>query len=633
MPEKTKQNSHAASKTANGKFNNTKGNRNQKGQASADGRRNTQRTAQKKGRPAYDTAKKNDAGAERRTSKNTANRKEKAVPALPIHYTVLGGLNEIGKNMAVFEYGDDAFIIDCGMSFPDEDLLGVDVVLPDFSYILKIKDKIRGIFITHGHEDHIGALPYLLKQINLPIYAGRLTVALIDSKLKEHGLSGKVKLHVVEPRGVIHVGKNISVEFISVNHSIPDAMAFAIKTPLGYVVHTGDFKIDCTPVMGPVIDLARFGELGNQGVLALLADSTNAERAGYTPSEHVVGDSFTTLFQKAEKKRIIVATFSSNLPRIQQIMSASAKEGRKVAVSGRSMINFVAIAQELGYLHVPEGLLIDIDAINHYPKDKVTLITTGSQGEPMSALSRMAFSDHRKVEVGPDDCIIISATPIPGNEKTVGKVVNELMKHGCDVVYEKMYDVHVSGHACQEELKIIQSLIRPKFFIPVHGEQKHLYKHANLAKSMGLSNQHVLITEIGKTIEITADKMSVVGSVPAGRVLVDGLGVGDVGSIVLRDRKHLAEDGLIVVVASIDGVTGELVSGPDIVTRGFVYVREAETLIDEIKETARRALEDCCRNPHCDWATMKTRVRDDLSRQLFQKTKRSPMILPIIMNV
>ena len=558
---------------------------------------------------------------------------ENKVSALPVHFTVLGGLNEIGKNMAVLEYGDDAILIDCGMSFPDEDLLGVDVVLPDFSYAVKIKDKIRGIFITHGHEDHIGALPYLLKQMDIPVYAGRLTVALIDSKLKEHGLSGKVRLHVVEPGGIIHVGSQLTVEFITVNHSIPDAMALAIKTPHGYIVHTGDFKVDFTPVMGSIIDLPRFGELGREGVLALLADSTNAERAGYTPSERVVGESFANLFRKAENKRIIVATFSSNLPRIQQIMSASAKDGRKVAVSGRSMINFVNIAQELGYLHIPEGLLIDIDAINHYPKDRVTLITTGSQGEPMSALSRMAFSDHRKVEVGPDDYIIISATPIPGNEKTVGKVVNELMRRGCVVVYEKMYDVHVSGHACQEELKIIHTLTKPKFFIPVHGEQKHLYKHAALAHSLGMPEKNVLITEIGKTIELTADKMQVVGSVPAGRVLVDGLGVGDVGSIVLRDRRHLAEDGLIVVVVTVDSVSGELVAGPDIVTRGFVYVREAETLIDEIRDAARRALEECQRNPRCDWATMKTRVRDDLSRMLFQKTKRSPMILPIIMEV
>jgi len=577
---------------------------------------------------------KNAENAPRTKKNNHRKQKEQKLntPALPIHYTVLGGLNEIGKNMAVLEYGDDAIIIDCGMSFPDEDLLGVDVVLPDFTYVNKIKDKIRGIFITHGHEDHIGALPYLLRQMDIPVYAGRLTVALIDSKLKEHGLAGKMRLHVVEAGGIIHIGKELTVEFVTVNHSIPDAMALAIKTPHGYIVHTGDFKVDFTPVMSPIIDLSRFGELGREGVLALLADSTNAERAGYTPSERVVGESFANLFRKAENKRIIVATFSSNLPRIQQIMSASALDGRKVAVSGRSMINFVNIAQELGYLHVPEGLLIDIDAINHYPKDKVTLITTGSQGEPMSALTRMAFSDHRKVEVGPKDYIIISATPIPGNEKTVSKVVNELMRRGCVVVYEKMYDVHVSGHACQEELKIIHALTRPKFFIPVHGEQKHLYKHAQLAQSMGMPAKNVLITEIGKTIELTADSMAVISSVPAGRVLVDGLGVGDVGSIVLRDRKHLAEDGLIVVVATFDSATGEMVSGPDIVTRGFVYVREAESLIDEIREAARRVLDECSHNPRCDWSMMKSRVRDELSRMLFQKTKRSPMILPIIMD-
>lgn len=589
------------------------------------GNRNDKKTASKPatGRKSGNYKKYTKKPAEKKTS----------ISALPIHYTVLGGLNEIGKNMAVLEYGDDAIIIDCGMSFPDEDLLGVDVVLPDFSYAVKIKDKIRGVFITHGHEDHIGALPYLLKQMDIPVYAGRLTVALIDSKLKEHGLSGKMRLNVVEAGGVIRIGNALSVEMISVNHSIPDAMALAIKTPHGYIVHTGDFKVDFTPVMGPTIDLPRFGELGREGVLALMADSTNAERAGYTPSERLVGESFANLFRQAENKRIIVATFSSNLPRIQQIMTASAKDGRKVAVSGRSMITFVNIAQELGYLHIPEGLLIDIDAINHYPKDKVTIITTGSQGEPMSALSRMAFSDHRKVEVGPDDYIIISATPIPGNEKTVGKVVNELMRRGCVVVYEKMYDVHVSGHACQEELKIIHTLTKPKYFIPMHGEQKHLYKHALLAQSLGMPAKNVLVTDIGKTIELTADRMAIVGSVPAGRVLVDGLGVGDVGSIVLRDRKHLAEDGLIVAVATVDSATGELISGPDIVTRGFVYVREAEDLIGEIREVARRALEDCCRNPRCDWNTMKTRVRDDLSRMLFQKTKRRPMILPIIMDV
>ncbi len=544
----------------------------------------------------------------------------------------LGGLNEIGKNMTVYEYGGEIIVVDCGMAFPDDDMLGVDIVLPDFSHIEKNKDRIRGIVLTHAHEDHIGALPYLLKQMKFPIYGARLTLALVESKLKEHGLAGKVQLNVVEAGTVIDFG-NVSVEFIPVNHSIPDAMALGIKTPLGYVVHTGDFKIDCTPISGKMIDLARFGELGNQGVLALMADSTNAERPGYTPSERVVGESFANLFKKGENKRIIIATFSSNLHRIQQIIDAAVNDDRKVAVSGRSMLNFVSIATELGYLHIPDGIMIDIDVINRYPKDKVILITTGSQGEPMSALTRMAFSDHRKVEVGPDDYIIISATPIPGNEKAVGKVINELMKRGCDVVYEKMYDVHVSGHACREELKIIHGLTRPKFFIPVHGEQKHLHKHADLAISMGMSPQNVLITEIGKVIEITADKMEVTGSVPAGRVFVDGLGVGDVGSIVLRDRKHLAEDGLIVVVAAIDPVQGQVVSGPDIVSRGFVYVRESEKLIEDAREIAKNVLEECCGRHSCDWATMKARVRDELSRMLFHKTKRSPMILPIIMDV
>ena len=566
------------------------------------------------------------------TSRKRPQTGEKTKPTTPVKITVLGGLNEIGKNITLFEYDQDAFLIDCGMAFPDDDLLGVDIVLPDFTYIEKIHEKIKGVIITHGHEDHIGALPYLLKQRIFPIYATKLTIALIDSKLKEHGLSGKVPLHVVSPGEVIRF-KQTSVEFINVNHSIPDAVGLGIKTPHGYVIHTGDFKIDCTPIMGKMIDLPRLGEMGNEGVLALLADSTNAERPGYTPSERVVGESFANLFKKAENKRIIIATFSSNIPRIQQIIDAAARDGRKVAISGRSMVNNVSIAQELGYLSVPSGLLVDIDVINRYPKDKMTIVTTGSQGEPMSALARMAFSDHRKVEVGPDDCIIISATPIPGNEKTVGKVVNELMKRGCDVIYEKMYDVHVSGHACQEELKLIQGITRPKYFIPVHGEQKHMLKHANLAYAMGMDAKHVLIPEIGKIIEITPEKMAVTGSVPAGRVLVDGLGVGDVGSIVLRDRKHLAQDGLIVVVASIDPVSGQVISGPDIVSRGFVYVREAEQLIEEAREIARNVLEECCRAHAYDWSTMKNRVRDELSRMVFQKTKRSPMILPIIMEV
>lgn len=574
-----------------------------------------------------------------RPPKNTARQSQRRrtppkqkEPLFPVRLTMLGGLNEIGKNMTMFEYGDDAFLIDCGMAFPDEDLLGVDIVLPDFTHVEKNADRIRGIVITHGHEDHIGGLPYLLKQHIFPVYATKLTIALIESKLKEHGLSGKVPLHVVSPGATVQFGK-VSVEFIHVNHSIPDAVGLGIKTPLGYVIHTGDFKIDCTPIQGKMIDLPRLGEMGNEGVLALLADSTNAERPGYTPSERVVGESFAKLFKNAENKRLIIATFSSNLHRIQQIIDAAAKDGRKVAISGRSMINYVSIANELGYLRIPDGLMVDMEMINRYPKEKMAIITTGSQGEPMSALARMAFSDHRQVEVGPDDYIIISATPIPGNEKTVGRVVNELMKCGCDVVYEKMYDVHVSGHACQEELKIIQGVTRPKFFIPVHGEQKHLHKHAQLARTMGMPAKNVMIADIGKVIEITADKMAIVGSVPAGRVMVDGLGIGDVGSIVLRDRRHLGQDGLIVVVATIDPANGTIVSGPDLVSRGFVYVREAENLMEDIRSVAREVLEECCHMHAYEWNTMKTRLRDELSRRVFQKTKRSPMILPILMEV
>ncbi len=575
-------------------------------------------------------------------SQNTASNKQNSaprrnykkerpqVPQKPAKLTFLGGLNEIGKNITLFEYGNSAFLIDCGMSFPDEDMLGVDIVLPDFTYVEKNKDRIQGVIITHGHEDHIGALPYLLSQFKLPVYATRLTAALIESKLKERNVQANIQ--VVNPGSSINFG-DVSVELVPVNHSIPDAVALAIKTPIGYVVHTGDFKIDCTPASGPMIDLARFGQLGKEGVLALLADSTNAERPGFTPSERVVGDSFAKLFKNAEGKRIIVATFSSNLNRIQQIMDAAHKDGRKVAVSGRSMINFVNIANELGYLHVPQGLLVDIEMIDRYPKDQMTLITTGSQGEPMSALSRMAFSDHRRVEVGPEDYIIISATPIPGNEKMVGKVIDELMKRGCDVVYERMYDVHVSGHACQEELKIMQGLTHPKYFIPVHGEQKHLQKHAELAKKMGMAPQNILVTEVGKVVELTPEKMQITASVPAGQVLVDGLGIGDVGSIVLRDRKHLAEDGIIIVVASIDAQNGCVVAGPDVVSRGFVYVRESEELLDEAREIARRVLDECCSRHTFDWNTMKMRVRDELSHMIFRKTKRSPMILPIIMDV
>ena len=550
-----------------------------------------------------------------------------------IKVTFLGGLNEIGKNMTLFECGEDMFLLDCGMAFPDGDMLGVDLVLPDFSYVERNKEKIRGIVITHGHEDHIGALPYLLKNINFPVFGTSLTMGLVGGKLKEHNLFNKAKLNVVKPGQSVKFGC-MEVEFIHVNHSIPDAVGIAIHSPAGTVVHTGDFKIDCTPPAGnEMIDLARFAELGKEGVLALLADSTNAERSGYTPTELKVQATFETLFKQAENNRIIIASFASNISRVQQIINCAEKFGRKVAFSGRSMINYMTIAKELGYLRMPEDIVIDIDLLNRYAKEKVVLITTGSQGEPMSALARMANSDHRKVEVGPGDFIIISARPIPGNEKTVGAVINELMKLGCHVVYESMYEVHVSGHACQEELKLMQGLTKPKYFIPVHGEQKHLCKHADLAKAMGMDDAHVFIGDIGNVVELNENYMKQGTSVPAGRVLVDGLGVGDVGSIVLRDRKHLGQDGLIVVVATIDSEDGHVISGPDIVSRGFVYVRESEPLMVDIRQRVLSVLEDCTDGNIREWGVIKTKVKDELSKLLYERTRRSPMILPIIMEV
>ncbi len=549
-----------------------------------------------------------------------------------VKVTFLGGLNEIGKNITLFECDNDMFLLDCGMAFPDGDMLGVDLVIPDFTYIERNKDKIKGVVLTHGHEDHIGSLPYLLRKINVPIYGTPLTLGLVGSKLKEHNLFSKAKLNTVKPGQRIKLGC-MSIEFIHVNHSIPDSVAIAIHSPAGTIVHTGDFKIDCTPTTGGMIDLARFAELGKSGVLALLAESTNAERPGYTMTEQKVAHTFDLLFKEAEKSRIIIATFASNLGRIQQILDCAQKYGRKVAFSGRSMINNMTIASELGYINVPDGLIIDIDMLGHYSKDQIVLVTTGSQGETMSALSRMAYSDHRKVEVGPEDYIIISANPIPGNEKAVGSVVNELMKHGCKVVYESMYEVHVSGHACQEELKIIHGLTKPKYFIPVHGEQKHLIKHAQLAMEMGMPRSNIFIGDIGNVVEINKDNMKQLPSIPAGKVLVDGLGVGDVGSIVLRDRKHLGQDGLIVVVVTLDGEDGHIIAGPDIVSRGFVYVRESEPLMDNARRVVIETLEDCESQGIHEWGVIKNTVKDELSKLLYDKTRRSPMILPIIMEV
>ena len=550
----------------------------------------------------------------------------------PLKIISLGGLDEIGKNMTVYEYGNDMFIIDCGMTFPDDEMPGVDIVIPDFSYVVKNADRVKGLVITHGHEDHIGGIPYLLKVLNCPIYATKLTVGLIEGKLKEHGLLSKAKLNIVKPGDTVTLGC-FKTEFIHVNHSIPDSVAVAVKTPVGTIVHTGDFKIDSTPIDGEMIDFAKFSELGKKGVLALLMDSTNATRPGFTMSEKIVGASLSHIFKDAGGKRIVVATFSSNIHRVQQIVDEAVKCGRKVAVSGRSMINVVTIATELGYLKIPKGVLIDIDLIKNYTDDKLVIITTGSQGEAMSALHRMAFGDHRKVTVGPNDLIVISANPIPGNEKTVNIVINELMKLGAEVVYERMYDVHVSGHACQEELKMMMGMINPKFFIPVHGEQMHLRKNAQLAVQMGIPKENIVISDIGKVIELTKKSIKITDEVPSGKVFVDGLGVGDVGSIVLRDRKHLSEDGIIIVAITMDKESGDILSGPELISRGFVYVRESEQLLDNARNVVNRSLDYCYDNNITDWSSIKNEVRDSLSRFLYQKTRRSPMILPVIMQI
>ena len=557
--------------------------------------------------------------------------KSKAEPK-PIKVSFLGGLNEVGKNMTLFEYGEDMFLVDCGLAFPDQDMLGVDLVLPDFTYVERNADRIRGIVITHGHEDHIGGLPYLLKVLNVPVYGTKLTVGLIQGKLREHGLLNSASLNVINPGDVITLG-GFTVEAIHVNHSIPDALGLAIRCEGGTIVHTGDFKIDTTPIDGGMMDLGRLAEIGQEGVLCLMSDSTNAERPGFTESERKVGESFETLFRKAGNNRIIVATFSSNIHRVQQIMNVAASLGRKVALVGRSLENVVSISAELGYLNVPEGIVIDINMINRYPADKLVIITTGSQGEPMSALTRMAFSDHRKVEIHPNDYVIISATPIPGNEKTVGRVVNELVKRGADVVYEKMYEVHVSGHACQEELKMIMGIVKPKYFIPVHGELKHLRKHAGLALSMGIPKENILIADNGRVAEISKKALRCTSTVPAGRVFVDGYGVGDVGSVVLRDRKHLAQDGLVIVAVCIDRESGMIVSGPDVVTRGFVYVKESEELINAAREVAVEAIEAQTDGGYFDWNSIKASIRDEISHLMYERTKRSPMILPVIMEV
>ena len=543
----------------------------------------------------------------------------------------LGGLNEIGKNMTAIEYKNDIVIIDCGLKFPDEDMFGIDVVIPDITYLLKHKDKVSGIFLTHGHEDHIGALPYVLKQLNVPVYGTKLTLGIVQSKLKEHNLLSTTELITVKPRDVVRLN-SVSVEFIKTNHSIADSVAIAIHTPLGAVLHTGDFKVDYTPIDGEPMDFARFAELGKKGVLLMMADSTNVERPGYTMSEKIVGESLCRIFGKS-KGRIIVATFASNIHRIQQIIDAAAMYGRKVAVSGRSMENIVQVAIELGYIKIEKENLVSIDQINKYNNNEIVIITTGSQGEPMSALARMATSEHRKVNIVSGDTIIISATPIPGNEKLVSRVVDQLFKKGAEVVYGSSEAVHVSGHACQEELKLMQTLVRPKYFIPVHGEYRHLKQHGELANSIGVPKSNILIPEIGDVIEVTRNSIKKSGSVISGQIFVDGLGVGDVGNIVIRDRKHLSQDGILTVVVTLSKENKAIIAGPDIISRGFVYVRESEKLMDEARDIVRNVFDKCEEQKITDWSTLKSTVRDELRAFLYEKTKRKPMILPIIMEI
>ena len=542
----------------------------------------------------------------------------------------LGGLDEIGKNITVLEYGKDMIIVDCGVGFPDDDMYGVDLVIPEFSYLVANQKKIRGMFITHGHEDHIGSIPYCMQQITCPIHGTAMTNGLIKLKLEEHRLLGQVKLVTHKPGDMVKAGC-FTVEFIHVNHSIADAVAFAIHTPVGKVVFTGDFKIDPTAKDG-MIDLARLGTLGNEGVLALLADSTNVERAGYTPSENIVAEGLDRQFKNCDQ-RIVVTTFASNMHRIQSVLTTAHRYGRKVAVTGRSMENMLKVAQELGYLKVPAGMIVDLNAIKNLPKNKIVIVSTGSQGENMSALYRMAFSTHKQVDITAGDRIIISASAIPGNEKAVSKIINELYRKGAEVVYEKSEGLHVSGHACQEELKIIHGLCKPKFFIPVHGEQRHLQLHGRLAVQLGMNPKNICIGEIGTVFELSARTCKLNGTVPAGKVFVDGTGVGDVGSVVLRDRKHLAQDGMIVVCVNVSSQDGGIISGPDIITRGFIYVKESEALMDELREVAVEAIERCSRKRVRDWTTVKTAIKNDLSGYLYKTTKRNPMILPVITEI
>ena len=543
----------------------------------------------------------------------------------------LGGLNEMGKNLTVVEFKEDIVVIDCGLKFPDEDMFGIDVVIPDVSYLVKNIDRVRGIFLTHGHEDHIGALPYVLRQLNVPVYGTKLTLGIVESKLKEHGLEKSTELITVKPRDIVKLN-NVSVEFIKTNHSISDSVAIAIHTPLGVVLHTGDFKIDYTPIDGELTDFSRFADIGKKGVLVMMSDSTNVERLGYTMSERVVGESFMRLFDKSEG-RVIVATFATNIHRIQQIINSAEAHSRKVAISAKNMHNIVNVAMELGYLQAKEETIIGIDEISKYPNNELVIITTGNQGEPISVLAKISASEHRKINIIEGDTVIVSASPIPGNEKTMSTAINQLIKRGANVIYESLADVHVSGHACQEELKLMQTLVKPRFFIPVHGEYRQLKQHAELACKVGLPEKNFVLAENGDVIEVTRGYIKKAGTVMSGQVFVDGLGIGDVGHIVLRDRRHLSQDGILTVVVTIEKETGSVIAGPDIISRGFVYVRESESLMDDARDIVKKVLKDCDENNITDWATMKSNIRDELRNFLYEKTKRKPMILPIIMEI
>ena len=575
------------------------------------------------------TRKRNHKKTEERQTRNSQGSifKKSNVKIIP-----LGGLHEIGKNITVFEYEDEMIVVDCGISFPEDDMLGIDLVIPDITYILKNQEKLKGLVITHGHEDHIGGIPYFLKQVNTPIYATRLAAGLISNKLEEHKILRSTEMHIVNQGDTIQLGKNFKIEFIRSSHSIPDSVMLAITTPAGTILHTGDFKVDYTPIDGQLMDFTRIAELGKQGIMALMSDSTNSERKGSTMSESSVGEVFDKLFLNCTK-RIVVATFASNVHRIQQIVNSAVKYGRKIAVCGRSMINIIETSVELGYIKCPENIFIDIDMIGSYTDEQLVIITTGSQGEPMSALTRMAAGDHRKVKITPNDLIIISATPIPGNEKYVSKVIDDLMQLGAEVVYSALADIHVSGHACQEDQKLILALTKPKYFIPVHGEYRQLRAHSETAQSMGISPENIFMLTNGRVLEVNEYEAKFTSTVPSGRVLVDGLGVGDVGNIVLRDRQHLAQDGLIIIVLTMDSQTGEVVAGPDVISRGFVYVRESESLMDDVKSVVRHEISLCEERGIRDWATIKSSVKENLRDYLFIKTKRNPMIIPIIMEV